>query len=157
MIISANDKFLLLKYNNLNVKDTIELHKEVLNSKGYVWFGKVGKPIAKKFMENIFSEPYYKIILVSKDKVYIALSNDYSFETQTLNIPNYYKDLMSINPKIFSVFFKIIGIQEATRSILNNFVVSSSKLPLNITLNSTMSSFMNITATKNFDTKKING
>lgn len=51
MIVKERDKLLLIRYSDLKGIDCMKEHIEVLNEKGYVWFGKIGSVPTKRFIK----------------------------------------------------------------------------------------------------------
>ena len=43
MKVEKGAKLLIIRYSDFLIKGCIRLHMDVLDEKGYVWFGKVGK------------------------------------------------------------------------------------------------------------------
>ena len=93
MKIKANENLIVVRYSNKYENECILKHQEVIKREGFVWFGKCGNVIRKVNAENILSQENPKVILYSKSGSYICELKDISYEEQTKNIPEYYKNL----------------------------------------------------------------
>ena len=124
-------------------------HKNVISQNGYVWFGKVGKPITEKYI------PYVKDKIKNNEKVYVLflkqnknLLDVYKSEiiditredirkTEEYNlIPEYYRD----QPFSIGFWLKLQSFERLTTTFLNKVVVSSSKMKISNSLGSTAGS-----------------
>ena len=104
---------------------TITAHQQVIDEIGYVWYGKMGNPIATRIMEELSLLDDTKILLINSGKAdrYWAHISEIMKETPDLNgIPEYYRDLTDK----FKTWFKVTRFDPAPRDIMSKcYVVSS--------------------------------
>lgn len=108
---------------------TVAAHQQILNSVGYVWYGKLGNPISSKVAEEILLNDKPKILLIHSGKLerYWAYISEVSRIVPPLNeIPDYYRNLS----EKFNCWFKITTFEEAPRDIMSKCYVASSNVPL---------------------------
>lgn len=148
MKIKANENLIVVRYSNKYESDCIQKHQEVINKEGFVWFGKCGNVIRKVNAENILSQDNPKIILYSRAGTYICELKDISYETQTKNIPNYYKRLIDSKDEcgyeLFkpSMYYALYSIKEINPDLLKKFVILKSGKNLYEIINKTMTTQM---------------
>lgn len=123
---------------------TIKAHQDIIDSNGYVWYGKLGTKISNEAKNNILKEDVSKILLIHSGKPdrYWAFIEDILFEcpTDIDNIPSYYR-----NERVkFKTWFKISRFEKAPKDILSNCVVESSKQQLSYVSKFSMSPYFKI-------------
>ena len=103
---------------------TIEEHRKIIKSKGYVWYGKVGCKISTKILDEILANGPVKILLVksSSPERYWATVEQYSYEKQS-NYPAYYEDVIDN----MNTWLKITKIEEAEEGIVDRCITSTGK------------------------------
>ena len=103
---------------------TIEEHKKIINSKGYVWYGKVGNKISTKILDGILANGPVRILLIksSSSERYWATVEAYSYERQTIH-PSYYDS----NIDNMHVWLKITKIEIAEDGVLEKCTTSTGK------------------------------
>lgn len=104
---------------------TIVAHQEVVDAKGYVWYGKLGGRISAKVVDAIFKNDTPKILLIHSGAIwrYWAYIDKVQCEIPPLHeIPAYYRHMASD----FKVWFRIIKFEEAPKNILSLCNVVSS-------------------------------
>lgn len=119
---------------------TIAAHIEVLDAKGFVWYGKLGSAVSKKVINEILSNNQPKILLIHSGKAsrYWAYVEKIQHETPELEfIPEYYRD----NVGNFKTWFKVIKFEKAPNSVLGSCIVASSQRPLSEVSRSSMSPY----------------
>lgn len=119
---------------------TIAAHQELIDALGYVWYGKLGTPISYEIADVILKNENPRILLIhsGKQKRYWAYITEIIKTTPCLDsIPDYYRAEHSK----FKVWFKVCKFEEASREIMSNCFVSSSKTPLNLVSRSSMSPY----------------
>ena len=47
-------KFLVVRFGTNIVEDCVNKHQEVIEQKGYCWFGKIGVVPSKKVLQSVF-------------------------------------------------------------------------------------------------------
>ncbi len=157
MKIEKNKKMLLVRYSDFLYKDCIDDHIEVINQNGFCWFGKVGKQKpSKKFCDVVLSEEYPMIILHSAKKAYICDVEEIIFDTpQDGCFPKYYKSVLFDKGNEPSAYFKISSCIEINKSVLSNFIVSSSRNSLPNSLHGSMNSIFLIECDKTVQEKEL--
>lgn len=123
---------------------TIKAHENIIDSNGYVWYGKLGAKISNEARNNILKEDNPKILLIHSGKLnrYWAFIEDISFECpiDINNIPSYYRNERTK----FNTWFKVSCFEEAPKDILAKCVVESSKQPLSFVSKHSMSPYFKI-------------
>lgn len=140
--IEEGKEILCIRFVNVGGYDCIEEHQNMINSIGYVWFGKIGSKPATKILEKMINNKSNYILLKDPKNAYICKFDAFSLSMPKDNeFPNYYKSEF-INRKNFSIWFKLIVIKrvEDLRK-LNVVVVKSSLSPILETTNRSMASF----------------
>ena len=104
---------------------TISAHQQLIDEMGYVWYGKMGNPIAARVIEELKNQKDIKILLINSGKAdrYWAHVTEISRATPPLReIPEYYRNLT----ERFKTWFRITGFEPAPRNIMSKcFGVSS--------------------------------
>ena len=119
---------------------TIEAHKEVINILGYVWYGKMGNPVASSIVNELKKQEEIKILLIQSGKYarYWAHVSEISRDTPPLEgIPAYYRD----KAEKFRTWFKITEFEPAPKNILSKCIVASSGNPLGVVSMHSMSPY----------------
>lgn len=123
---------------------TIKAHQDIIDSNGYVWYGKLGTKVSNEAKNNILKENDSKILLIHSGKIdrYWALIEDISFEcpTDIDNIPSYYRS----DRAKFKTWFKVLSFEKAPKDILSNCIVESSKQSLSNVSKFSMSPYFKI-------------
>lgn len=129
--------------------DTIQEHKLVIRDKGAVWFGKLGRPLAKRQIEILNGQiqkniKTYLFLVQTKKANYIwtkAILDKVATEldkNDTTLIPSYYKHHNIIEQS--SIWFKVTKLYTPSKSDIHKCYVVSSKKPINTTLNRSIAS-----------------
>ena len=107
---------------------TIQLHKQEIETKGYVWYGKLGGRISLSIKEELLKMERPRILLIHSGGFdrYWAYCSDISYEEPNNGIPSYYKD----KAYKFNTWFKITQIEKAQKTVMSNCTVISSNTPL---------------------------
>ena len=104
---------------------TIEAHQQLIYKRGYVWYGKMGNPVATNIVEKLKKQGDMRILLISSGKTdrYWAHVLEISKEVPPADsIPEYYRNLA----EKFKTWFKVTEFERAPRDIMSKcFVVSS--------------------------------
>lgn len=104
---------------------TIAAHQLLIDALGYVWYGKMGNPIAARIVEELKKQDNTKILLINSGKAdrYWAHVVEISKETPPMKgIPEYYRDLT----EKFKTWFKITEFESAPKDIMSKCIVVSS-------------------------------
>ena len=103
----------------------IYLHQQLINKKGFVWYGKFGNRISQDIIREQLNTNDPKILLIKSGSVerYWMHFSDYQEETPPLdNIPEYYRN----NCSEIKCWFKVILFERAEKDVLSRcFVLSS--------------------------------
>ena len=104
---------------------TIAAHQQLIDKLGYVWYGKMGNPVATLIVDELLELDDTKILLINSGKVdrYWAHVSEIKKETPERNgIPSYYRD----NTEKFKTWFKVTSFERAPKEIMTKcYVVSS--------------------------------
>lgn len=104
---------------------TIAAHQQIIDERGYVWYGKMGNPVATRIVEELLALDDTKILLINSGKAdrYWARVSDIKKETpEKAGIPSYYRD----NTEKFKTWFKVTSFEPAPKDIMSKcYVVSS--------------------------------
>ncbi len=104
---------------------TIAEHQKILDSQGYVFYGKMGNTVSQKNQELILKEANPRILLIQSggQKNYWAYIDKIVNDTPDYkDFPSYYHD---ISDK-FKIWFRVIKFEEAPKNILTLCTVTSS-------------------------------
>ena len=126
---------------------TIKLHADVIQKNGSVWLGKFGKKVGKRTISLLQGQinkniPSYTFLVGYSDRNFIV----HAGETDSISdeipdyslIPSYYaKDAI----KVYT-WFKLKSLFKVETDILRTLTGDSSKLPIILTLQRSMSSIM---------------
>ena len=131
-----------LRFSNNFAPDigTIRAHEELINEKGFVWYGKLGSKISAKVSMDIMKNESPRILLIHSGAAarYWAYIDKTQNEVPELDgIPEYYRNRTGD----FKSWFRIIRIEVAPRDILVHCFVSSSHVPLSIASRHSMSPY----------------
>lgn len=110
---------------------TIQAHNELISSKGYVWYGKLGSKISEKVVRDILENDEPKILLIHSGAAgrYWAYIDAIQSDTPPLEeIPEYYRNRASD----FASWFRVLRIEEAPKNVLSLCSVASSGTSLSI-------------------------
>ena len=128
---------------------TIAAHQKLIDELGYVWYGKMGNPVATRIVEELKGLDDTKILLINSGKAdrYWAHVCEISRETPDLiGIPEYYRDLT----EKFRTWFKVTRFESAPRDIMSKCHVVSSGAALGEVSKHSMSPYFII----NYDEKE---
>ena len=119
---------------------TIEAHSQIIQKKGFVWFGKIGKPISNKVIDSLKTDNCEKILLISSGKQdrYWAHIEDITRSLEDYSaVPEYYRDKVTH----VGVWFKIVKFEAAPKDIMSKCFIKSSGVSLGLTSRSSMNPF----------------
>lgn len=129
-------KHILIRYNDQLKRKTIFEHEECVRKNGFVWFGKIGRPISKTYLDYVQkTEPkpfifFYKTTKQQSELFYsqlIEVSLDDIRETKEKKyIPSYYRD----SDLEFGVWFKVGKFTELKTKWLQHMIVHTSRAPI---------------------------
>lgn len=108
---------------------TIAAHQKLIDEMGYVWYGKMGNPVAARIIKELKEQKYTKILLVKSGKVdrYWAHVAEISKDTPSSDgIPEYYRD----RTEKFKTWFKVTEFEPAPKDIMTKCIVVSSGISL---------------------------
>ncbi len=108
---------------------TIELHKQLINKNGFVWYGKLGSPISKSVKEEIFKNVEKKILLIhsgTSKRYWAYLDEIADLVPNKEEYPTYYAD----KSEKMKTWFRIIKIEDAPNNVMSKCIVTSSGLRL---------------------------
>lgn len=140
----TQQKILLLRYSDFKGFHTIDEHKKVINKSGSCWYGKFGKVISKRYLDDFTKDNLpATLFLFTAGSLHRCKMTEYTYDRPTENYPTYY-DTFLFTQKDFipHVFFKLTSIEKEELNILENFVVVSSGKPILYDLKKSISSFI---------------
>ncbi len=132
------------------VVGTIKTHEDIIHTRGYVWYGKIGSTISKKAEEMIFDNPNPRILLIHSGTQYRywAYIDSFSREEPLQDeYPSYYRDKAS---KI-KAWFRVVGFERASSDVMSRSVVVSSGRILSEVSKKSMSPYFMIHYTGDID------
>lgn len=120
-------QFLLLRYSNNIVPDTIKQHQDVIDKLGYCWFGKIGMVPSAKIQKVILDENESRIILYTRSVAHECHLLGIAEHKPSEGCPEYYEK-EGVYP---SVYFKLASIEPIEISELDKYSIISTgrKLP----------------------------
>ena len=104
---------------------TIAANQEVIDELGYVWYGKMGNPVAERIVNELKEQEDTVILLINSGKVerYWAHVSEIVKQTpEKKGIPAYYRDLTDK----FKTWFKVTRFENAPKNIMSKCYVASS-------------------------------
>lgn len=119
---------------------TIANHQRIIDSLGYVWYGKMGTPVASKVAEEILDNETPKILLIRSGHIerYWAYISEISREKPNYKeFPEYYHN---ISDK-FNTWFKVVKFEEAPKNIMSHCYIESSNNTLAVASKASMSPY----------------
>lgn len=122
------------------VEGTIQVHQNMINELGYVWYGKLGSALSRKTANKILSNEIPRILLIHSGKArrYWAYISKIQYDIPSKqDIPSYYRE----NATVFKTWFKITKIKDASKEILKSCTVASSGRSLSEVSRSSMSPY----------------
>lgn len=139
--MKQGQKFIVIRFGANIIEDAIQKHIEVLNDKGYCWFGKIGVVPSEKSINYILNDENPMIILYSRNGVYKCAVSEKTRELPNDGYPNYYEGELFNTARAPKICFKLSSIESIDSKILQECIVVSSRNNLQTTLNKSMSSF----------------
>ena len=104
---------------------TIAAHQQIIDKLGYVWYGKMGSPVAAHIITELEGKKGLRILLINSGKPdrYWAYVSEITNETPVRNgIPEYYRD----SAEKFKTWFKVTSFEKTQKDIMPKcFVISS--------------------------------
>ena len=104
---------------------TIAAHQELIDELGYVWYGKMGNPVATRIIDELSAQEDTRILLINSGKAdrYWAHVSEITKNTPDMDsIPTYYRNMADK----FKTWFKVTAFEPAPRDIMSKcYVVSS--------------------------------
>lgn len=128
--LEHGQSLLVLRFSLSIKKDIIELHQQMLDKNGYVWYGKLGTVTSPKIVAETFVAKKPALLLYSKGKAYLCGVSEITGNKPQGGYPRYYDD-----EYIFpGCYYKLTSIDEVDEEILDKLIVRSSKRFLSDTL-----------------------
>ena len=119
---------------------TIANHQTIIDRLGYVWYGKMGTPVAIKVAQEILDNESPKILLVSSGHLerYWAYITEISREKPKYKeFPEYYHNLSDK----MNTWFKIVRFEKAPNNIMSHCYIASSNNTLAVASKVSMSPY----------------
>lgn len=124
---------------------TIKAHENVIQDKGYVWYGKLGTSVGNDKVKSILSAEQPRILLIHSGKAgrYWAYIDDIRRECpEPEAIPEYYRS----DREKFKTWFRIVRFEKAPANIMSQCTVVSSGTQLGHASHYSMSPYFFIEA-----------
>ncbi len=119
---------------------TIAAHQSVIESVGYVWYGKMGTPLSEKTRKMIMDNDEPRILLIQSggQSRYWAYCSEIKNEQPAIEaIPEYYRGKISM----IKTWFKVYRFEKADKKIMSKCFVRSSGTMLTVTSQHSMSPY----------------
>ena len=135
-------KTIALRFSDNFAPDTgtIAAHRECIDVKGYVWYGKLGAPVSDKVCKDVLGNKEPRILLIHSGKTarYWAYIDQITKETPLQeDIPEYYR----YQAETFHTWFRVRRIEEAEKGVMGICTVASSGTVLSLASRRSMSPF----------------
>ena len=108
---------------------TIKAHQELIDSSGYVWYGKLGSRVSDEVSNTILGVLSPMILLIHSGSFnrYWAYIDKIQYSVPPLQeIPEYYRD----RADNIKTWFRIIKFEKASKDVLSHCFVASSGMVL---------------------------
>lgn len=119
---------------------TIKAHQNIIDSKGYVWYGKMGSPLSEKTISMLMENDTPRILLIHSGGInrYWATVDKVQREVPPLNdIPEYYRDMANV----MKTWFRVSKIELASKKVMGQCRIKSSGARLSETSKHSMSPY----------------
>lgn len=119
---------------------TIAEHRQLIDRRGFVWYGKLGAPVSDRICADLLKNKMPRILLIHSGKTarYWAYIDQVAKVLPPLDaIPAYYRD----QADNFHTWFRVQKIEEADKCVMSLCTVASSGAPLSMTSRSSMSPY----------------
>lgn len=107
-------------------KGTIKAHQELINSNGFVWYGKMGTPVSDANIVKVMAQDTPKILLIhsgGQDRYWAYITDIKKEQPAIEEFPEYYRDIALE----FKTWFCVYRFEMAEKSVMSKCRVSSSK------------------------------
>lgn len=124
---------------------TISAHEEIIDTYGFVWYGKMGSSVSDKVIKEIMNNDSPRILLIRSGKTerYWAQVEEIQHSVPDREyIPQYYREYA----ETFKTWFKITDFTLAPKDIMSKCHVASSGAPLGEVSKHSMSPYFIIEA-----------
>lgn len=104
---------------------TIAAHQRIIDTLGYVWYGKLGSSISTKVIEEIKQNEDPKFLLIRSGKYeryWVHFSDTSTEQPMSSEYPQYYGERVSS----MKIWFKVTSFEPAARDVLSYCFVASS-------------------------------
>lgn len=104
---------------------TIAAHQKIIDSLGFVWYGKLGSSISKVIIDELLQTENLQILLINsgKTKMYWAHCTEISrIKPSAEEYPSYYGNKVNA----MSIWFKITAFKAAEKDVISKCTVVSS-------------------------------
>lgn len=140
--LCTGQKILVLRYGTDLEKDCITKHKELIETKGYCWFGKIGIPPAMNSYVPVREEKRPTIVLYNRKGSFLCEFLDISYKRPVEGYPSYYKEKLFAKQVFPRCYLKLGSMSAISVDDLSKLYVVSSGNKVLDTLNKSMSSFL---------------
>ena len=119
---------------------TIKAHQSIIDSFGFVWYGKLGIAVSENVLKELSAADNAKILLIHSgkfDRYWAYIDVAQKEQPDKRFIPEYYRD----NAANFKSWFRVTRFESAPKDILSQCIVSSSGNTLSFTSRFSMSPY----------------
>ena len=104
---------------------TIETHRRMIDTNGFVWYGKLGLPISAKTKTVIMNNRSPRILLIHSggtDRYWAYIDRIQNIIPAKQEFPSYYGELA----ESMKTWFRVLELKKAEGNVMSKCVVSSS-------------------------------
>lgn len=119
---------------------TIAAHRALIESHGYVWYGKLGAAVSRKIVETILDNDAPRFLLIhsgGQDRWWVHIDAVQRDIPPANEIPAYYRDKAAD----FGCWFKVKRFELAEKDVMSKCVVTSSGKVLSLASRHSMSPY----------------
>ena len=105
---------------------TIQAHQNLIDSNGYVWYGKMGNPVSDANIVKVMSQDNPRILLIhsgGQDRYWAYISAIKKEQPANDEFPEYYWDIA----EKFKTWFYITRFEVAEKGVMSKCIVASSR------------------------------
>lgn len=123
--MTKGTKYLILKFGEGQIRDTMQKHMDVIANEEYCWFGKMGRPFSSKAV-GILNETK-SLFMYVRGHVYYGEYEEISNEVKKDHVPDYYFTEFYEYLEYPSVYLKLTHLREVDSKILEELFVDTTK------------------------------
>lgn len=108
---------------------TIVAHQQIIDKKGFVYYGKLGSPLSMKTISQMMDNDDKRFLLIhsgKQDRYWVYYESVTRDGIDKCYIPEYYRNRAGD----FKTWFKVVRIEPAQSDVMSHCLVESSNRPL---------------------------